>query len=244
MKIAVITAVYGAVDKVPRPVEQETSDDVHFLIFGDKAEGWESRNPAFGSHVPNVYKARSIKTCPHMFTKKGEFDAFLWIDGCIEISGAGFVKSHVELLADSQIGFYMCNTNKDLAQHIRTLNGLPLFKTLGLTEQVKSYLDQGYEDKVLYETGVHIRRNLPEVNAMCNEWMSNLFLWCYRDQFSLPYVLWRHGIQPAILGPSVWRTENHKHHGHTPEYARVRHRNTDGTDRWTPPDGGNPAVSP
>ena len=67
-------------------------------------------------------------------------------------------------------------------------------------EQVKDYLDNGFDDQIgLIDCGLFIRRNKPNVNNAFNEWFIEQVKWSMQDQLSLPYILWKHQIQFKLI---------------------------------------------
>lgn len=58
--------------------------------------------------------------------------------------------------------------------------------------------------------GVLLRSHTPAVIAVCEDWWREICLWTERDQVSLPFVLWRHGLAwqtfPEDLHGAGWLT--------------------------------------
>jgi hypothetical protein len=38
-------------------------------------------------------------------------------------------------------------------------------------------------------------------------WLAECLRWTYQDQLSLPYLLWRHNVRPALIPYNLW--DNH-----------------------------------
>lgn len=63
-----------------------------------------------------------------------------------------------------------------------------------LTAQEDAYRKAGlWQAAPLYECNVLIRRNNEQVNRVMDAWWSEICRWQWRDQVSLPYVLWKYG---------------------------------------------------
>lgn len=59
----------------------------------------------------------------------------------------------------------------------------------------------------LWENGFSVRRNTPEIQSLCKDWVNELNEHTQRDQISLPVVLREHRIIPKVIGKDIWRSQ-------------------------------------
>jgi hypothetical protein len=77
-----------------------------------------------------------------------------------------------------------------------------------LDQQESYYKKLGHpEHWGLWENGFSIRRNTPEIESLCKDWLLELDTHTQRDQISLPVVLRKHGITPKSLGTNIWNSQ-------------------------------------
>ena len=71
--------------------------------------------------------------------------------------------------------------------------------------QIAFYKRQGCpEVNGLYACGIIARRNQPKINRLNDLWMQENLRFSYQDQISMAYLLWKHGIDPAIFQYDIW----------------------------------------
>jgi hypothetical protein len=66
----------------------------------------------------------------------------------------------------------------------------------------------------LAETRVVIRRHTPAIAALNAAWWAQIAQYSVRDQVSLPFVCWQHGLTWDVLPGAVWG-DKHPHFWHT-----------------------------
>lgn len=224
MSVCIVTASFGGADNIVAPIQQDIPD-VHFHVFGQKCSGWTYHEYPFRDTLLPVYRARCIKVMPELFIE-GQYDWYIWLDGSIQMDTPSFAKMLCELT--DLWGVYRCTSVQTIAEQASYLaTSTEEFKHIALKEQFEYYDSLEYPDKCLYETGVFVRRSTPLTRLICGEWMTQLFLWSYRDQAALPYVFWRNKLSPTILKGSSWRGEHHHYHGHNRDYLAKRYQRTE-----------------
>lgn len=197
MRRAIYTVITGNYDVLRSPlVRSEGFDYICFTDSPDLAcEGWEMRriDPAEDA----CRQQRAIKILPHKYLP--EYEQTVYIDGSHqqigdfgayldqEFSGNWLLKIHPSRKCIYQEGEACIKLGKATKDAVHS--------------QLHAYLAEGMPaDAGLYETGVMVRDNRPDVNAICEDWHKELERHTHRDQLSLTVVLWRHRYQPQRVG--------------------------------------------
>lgn len=68
-----------------------------------------------------------------------------------------------------------------------------------LLAQAASYRREGFRQSAITSTGFCLRRHTPQVMAFNRIWWSEVLGWCWRDQMSVDYSLWRAGLAPTYI---------------------------------------------
>jgi hypothetical protein len=212
MKKAIYTVITGSYDVLRPPLVRSAGFD--YICFTDdpelQCEGWEMRyiEPAGDP----CKQQRAIKIMPHKYLP--EYQQTVYIDGSHQLKEdiAGLIEQHFS-------GNWLLKIHpqrKCIYQEGQACIRLGKAGADVVERQLLSYVAEGMpHDYGLYETGIMVRDNHPEVNAVCEGWYKEVEKYTHRDQLSLPVVLWRHGYKPQTIGA---RTINryitiHKHAG-------------------------------
>ena len=163
-------------------------DYVAFTNLDIKSDFWEIQKvePEFEARL----QCRWYKMHPHLLFP--EHKTSLWMDNQC------YALYKPEALCDLYL------TDADLAIHKHTdmtclykeaqickMHNLDAPETIDA--QVAKYKDQGHPwDYGLYETGIVMRRNKPEVTRFNEHWWSEIINHSIRDQISAPYVVRTH----------------------------------------------------
>jgi hypothetical protein len=147
-----------------------------------------------------VMEAKRYKILPHLFFDN---EVTIWIDGNI------FPKVNNDRL----INIFLGDNDMALFKHPYRQHTFDEFKELSrdarfkdkwlqnnLKEQSKYYEKKGLAGQQLYECNFMIRRNNAKVNQLMNAWWAEICRWQWRDQVSLPYVIWKYGKDIKIKG--------------------------------------------
>lgn len=146
----------------------------------------------------SVMEAKRYKILPHIFVPS---DITIWIDANI------FLKTDKKFLVESLLGdndmvLFKHPYRKTVYEEFETLKKEERFKIPWLQEklalQEERYRSEGFEGGKLYECNFIIRRNNERVNALMNAWWAEITAWQWRDQVSLPYVIWKYGSDVKI----------------------------------------------
>lgn len=197
MRRAIYTVITGNYDTLRPPLVRSLEYD--YICFTDNADlscdGWEMRriDPA----EDPCRQQRAIKIMPHKYLP--EYQQTVYIDGSHqqigdfgtfldqEFSGSWLLKLHPSRKCIYQEGEACIKLGKATKEAVHS--------------QLHAYLAEGMPaDAGLYETGVMVRDNQADVNAICEDWYSEIEKHTHRDQLSLPAVLRRHRYQPQTIG--------------------------------------------
>ncbi len=203
-KTMIITAVIGDYDILQDPTY--ISDDIQYICFTDqktiKSRVWKIYDIPV-HYNSSVETARRIKILPWEYVDINT-DYYIWVDAKYRIIAD--LRSYVrEYKKDSGLLLFphperecICN---ELAQLIIEDKG----DKVDMISQVDTYLKEGYPiNNGLYETACIVRKNNnTTVNYMMEMWWKELKKYTYRDQLSLPYVLWRNDYLPDICDKNV-----------------------------------------
>ncbi len=147
-----------------------------------------------GIFVRPVMEAKRYKILPHLFL---DDDVTIWLDGNISLRVP--VQEAVDkLLGDADIGIFRHPFRATVWDEFDALRSEPRFDIPYLQKQLvqqwQAYRMDGLpRDAQPYECNMMIRRNNPRVNRLMDAWWAQICRWQWRDQVSLPYVLWKYG---------------------------------------------------
>ena len=207
-KIVVYTAIVGNYNPLRNPAQIE--EGVDYVCFTDEPHWfrlanqtvWQGR-PFPPGELDSTRTNRQVKLLPHRFFP--DYDTSVYVDGSIRITGSirallaeygqpkmlGF--KHPKRNCAYQEGLTCIEMNKETPEVVR--------------HQLERYRSEGFPECFgLIEGGVLIRRhNDPEIVALMEAWWHELQSESRRDQISFPYVAWRHGFWPTLMGEkNVW----------------------------------------
>ena len=201
MSLVVYTAIFGAYEELipPKVVGR-------FICFTDGSvapcDGWKLFQVP--GELGPIKEARRFKLQPHRYLL--DADCSIWID------------ANIELLADPETlaGAHLAHRDLALHQHparcciydeARVCAEIGRDSADILEEQARLYRAAGYPaDGGLYETGVLLRHHTAEVARMNDAWWAEVQALSGRDQVSLPYVLWKLGMEPGLIAGALQTT--------------------------------------
>ena len=206
-KVAVITGVAGGYDK---PVEQNPISGVDFIFFTDgvsvpKAGSiWQVEDLNTPPGLDPRRMAKFPKINPQRYPLLREYDYTLWIDGTLHIKDPSYVDTMISHVKNGLV-FSPHFENRD-AYSEATITGHPKYWNEPLSQQAEFYREEGFpEGTQLYEcTTLGMDPNHPEALRLSENWLEHNLFWSYQDQVSLPFCVWRFGIEPGLL-PQSWR---------------------------------------
>jgi hypothetical protein len=199
-RVAVYTAIYGGYDRL---WGREPIPDVDFYCFTDDPSldappPWQIvPSPARFDH-PRM-SAKWFKMHPHLALPDHRHT--IWVDGSIKVRADSFATDMVGFLGDSGIGLLRHPDRKDIFEEAEASMTMTRYQGQPIREQIEHYRAEGYTpENGLYFCGVIVRDNEDDAVRRLNEaWMAENVRWTYQDQISLPFLLWRLGVTPAVI---------------------------------------------
>jgi len=167
--------------------------------------------------VKPVLDAKRFKVLPHLYFPWHEYT--VWVDGNIRLKRTpeAIVETY---LGDDDFGLFAHPYRKTVWQEFEALRTQPRFADpflqKQLAEQAAFYREAGLPaDAQLYECNFMVRRNVERVSRIMDAWWSEICRWQWRDQVSLPYVLWKHGIDVRVRKTRDANIRSHKDFAYT-----------------------------
>jgi hypothetical protein len=170
---------------------------VYTSIFGDYPIAQRNDIKCFNGErifARPVMDAKRYKILPHLYCP--EESVTIWVDGNIWLLSD--TKRLIErYLADGDMALFLHPARKTVWEEFAVIKKQERFQIpylqSQLTEQETTYARAGLpKNTPLYECNFIIRRNNERVNRIMDAWWSEICRWQWRDQVSLPYVLWKH----------------------------------------------------
>ena len=211
MRVALITACYGAYDPV-RPLPAWHGFDDAVCVTDDPSvvgDGWRVHVEPRREH-PRL-AAKRPKMMPWLFT---DCDAAVWIDASFEIVGRNFrwwCNRHLD--QDDFVVWRHPEERIDFADEAAVCWDWPKYSAYPIRQQVKHYLDQGMPRRWgLFACGSIAYRFTPIVKGLGARWYEENLRWSIQDQVSLPFLLWDSGMRFG-----TWQAFQYKN-----DYLRLR----------------------
>lgn len=195
MKIAVITAVFGGMDTPKSFAPQSVECDRIFIT--------EENSPFPLPNLPPRLQAKYFKLQAHRAFP--EYDAYVWIDGNIEVTSPDFVKVMTDGL--SRVRIQRHHERQTIKQEIDLIVGSnnPYLETRygkqPLKQEYEYYLKQGMsEDAKLYACNIFAYGR--KVKIIVDWWWDLVLQWSWFDQSAFSYLNWMTACaKPVELGP-------------------------------------------
>lgn len=228
-RVVVYTSITNGYDELTAPALRDPL--VEYICFSD------GKSPAITPwrmidvrHLEMTAKDRNryVKMHPHLFLP--DHDLSVYVDGSIKIIGdlrsllasiegqkeSTFLYDHPQRNCIYEEGAACAFFGHDWGWRIR--------------RQMRGYRDRSYPlNNGLFEAGVLIRRNVPEMRSLMGAWWIEYATGVKRDQLSLPYVSWREGVPLGSLGRSdprfvhdYFRFVNHRQRTSLVTYLKQR----------------------
>jgi glycosyltransferase involved in cell wall biosynthesis len=139
-------------------------------------------------------------------------DVSIWIDASITVTDVHeMVRVCKAAISEHDVAFFKHPERTNVFDEaIASLQMPNKYGGLPLIAQVESYREEGLpQDSGLWAGGVIVRRHsLKRINFE-DDWWEECKKWSYQDQLSLPYVLWKHDVQPGVIPGNVYKTFFH-----------------------------------
>lgn len=212
-RVAVVSAIFGGRDE---PIEAPAGDGVDFVMFTDGrgAPGWTLRR-SDPKDDPRL-AARRVKT---LALEETEADIVLWVDGRIRVENVPLRPLLRRALRDHDVAGFPHPWRRTVDAEAAECAKLGLAPPTAIVEQLAAYNLEGFPDSGgLWNTMVLARRNTPTMRHLGRAWWDEISRHTVRDQVSLPFVLWKLGVQCGRLGDDVYRAGSSRY------FHRGRHK--------------------
>lgn len=193
MNLIVYTAAFGNTDPLQEP---EAFAGARFVCFTDqpiRSRRWEIVQMPLQDAPTRV--SRTLKLNPHHLFP--DADASLWMDACFSLRTpvADLLAKHPE-----QVVAFRHRDRQRITDEAHEIARLGKAKPIAVFRQLAEYQAAGFDTGTnkmseLSCNGVILRRHTPEVAALNEAWTREIEAHTLRDQMSLDYVAWRHGVQ-------------------------------------------------
>jgi hypothetical protein len=223
-KFLVYSAVFGGYDRIYPPVVREKNVD--YLIITDRAgsvlSGWdtvvvESEKFATAKAANLFYRALIHRSFP-------KYDASLYIDGNVRLLKPTEDLFQCLLRSGAPMMLYHHSTRRTVVEELEVvLKNHRVVNPQRAINEVDRYFREGFPDNQgLGETTILLKNHRHHLlDEAMHLWWNTFSENLTRDQLSLPYVLWKTGMQVAWLPGSV-RKDN-PYFGLYPHFGGGKH---------------------
>jgi len=199
MRLLVYTAVFGDYDRVYPPVEADP--EIDYVIITDdpdmQVHGWTTRAVDAGAFA--TPKAANLYHRALIHRILPGYDASIYVDGNIRVLGSTRALFRSFLAAGKAVGTFPHPLRKNVAEEVEScIQNKKAEGAERLRQEYQAYLESGFDDHVgLFETGVLLKNHkVIELDTAMECWNACFAAYRLRDQVSLPYALWRSGVEP------------------------------------------------
>lgn len=220
MRLLVYTCVFGGYDRVFPPVVREPGVD-YVLVTDDETlhvDGWRMQLVEAGRFTNARAANRHYKMIGH--GELGTHDVSIYVDGNIRVLGA--VSELARRFADKNaaLGVYPHPRRKTVAEEAEAcISSGKVDDPDVVRQELEYYRAQGFPDEQgLIEATVLFKNHAePKLDESMSAWWSLYQRFGSRDQFSLPFVLWKTRASVYRM-PTSFRDPN-PHFGIYPHFA-------------------------
>lgn len=204
-RITVYTAIDGGKDALRQDQcwgEAEWVAFVDVAVTARPTARWFRRPVCKLFHDPRR-NARCHKLLPHLWLPDADYS--IWLDGnlALKVPPEEMVRRFGSGLA------LFAHPARDCIYH----EARYVANNDEVQAQLAHYLNEAYPVGAgLWESGVIVRKHMPDINAFNEAWWAELCRWAARDQLSLPPTVHRTGRRPETI-PGAIMSENEFVHG-------------------------------
>lgn len=207
-RIAIYTSIYGNYDNIIEPYF--IPDNCDFYIFTDQSLNrensiWIKKSVEFPSKLSNVEKNRYVKMNPHKLFKDYKYS--IYIDGNVQI--VSDLTEYIHMLNEIGIGIHGHNLRNCVYDELKAVKKLKKISPQN-AKRHEEYLRNNNMPKNygLLQCNVIVREHHNKIcKKIMNEWWEEFLKYPYRDQISLPYVLYKNNIpvyKVSTLGDNIY----------------------------------------
>jgi hypothetical protein len=205
LKITVYTAIFADMDTLLEPMCPR-EPDVDFVCFSDRPrdiEGWRTI-VITPKHISPRGDARMVKALPHLFL---DTEYSIWHNGNAYPTFSPREKIE-EVLQNHDLALYS-HALRDCVYSEGAMNILMEASDQSIiSEQLSHYEGQEFPIRTgLMRTVVIFRRHTDAVARLNEAWWAQQTRFCYRDQISLPFTLWKTQLPCATMSEKTFTKE-------------------------------------
>lgn len=196
MTLTVFTTVLGQTDQLRKPTV--VNRDVRYVCFADQP----FRIRPYECVLVGTQTARSTSRELKILANHpalGDPDITLWHDASFQL-----LVDPLDLVGSLLDGTDMVafrHPHRDrIEDEADAIARLGYADPLILLRQVAAYRAAGFIDqRAITSTGFCLRRMTPTIQAFNACWWQEVQTWCWRDQMSVDYALWKTGVRSAYI---------------------------------------------
>jgi GT2 family glycosyltransferase len=215
-KIALFTTIFGNyTDLLPVPAEIELDADLFCITDNPNLEnpgGWKIIIPEFPrkDFHPRM-RAKFFKMFPWEISGMAKYEAYIFIDGSIEVFNPEFVKYCLKNLR-SDIAIFKHPVRNCIYDELKASLPLEKYKKESLELQVEAYKNIYPANAGLYACGVMMFKNNEKVRQIMGAWWWENIKWSYQDQLSFPVICRLLKFQPSVFPDNQMKNDYFRHH--------------------------------
>jgi len=176
--------------------------NIRYIMFCDfipqkNYNGWEIRDFNNFPECVNtpILKSKYIKMFPYIVMPDITWPT-IWVDSSYQIISKKFVSTILPYLTNNGIAIYKHQKRNNILDELDRLLTYSKYNNLNIKEQVYSYIDDGFPSNYgLWAGGLISRLKCDNSEKICQLWWDEIIKWTYRDQLSLPYILWKNNLK-------------------------------------------------
>jgi len=200
MKKIIYTVILGNSKKLSLNEPRYQNRDWELICFTDR------------NIYSNDWKIVKVK-CKDPLKKSREIkircDQFLDFDVCLYMDSQFVIKSNVDNFIKENLrnDFLLMKHSCRHCAYREARRCIKVKKGDGniIMKQAVQYKKEGFPKKFgLYACGIMVRKNTEEVADFMKLWHDEIVKYTYRDQISLPYILWKNPINIDVA--PFWKT--------------------------------------
>ena len=201
-KIAVYSCIVGSYDKIIEPVICD--EGVDYFLFTDqevpKNSVWKkidvTQYEDYSKLTP-IELNRKIKILPYEYLP--DYDVSVYIDGNIEC--VAYITPILDDLGGAGFGVHYHSRRDCIYDEAIAVKHYRNIMTEETKEQLKVYAREGFPRHYgLYENSILVRKHDDrEIRQLMELWWEEYQKYPTRDQYSLPYVVWKMNLREKIL---------------------------------------------
>jgi O-antigen biosynthesis protein len=206
-RVAIYTAIFGGYDSLR---DQPACPGVDYVCFTDdpqlNSSQWTVRLAPSRYQHPRM-SAKWFKMLSHKAL--ADFRYTIWIDGGIQLASNHFADAMLSALDGRGIALIRHPVRDNILEEAEFSVELPRYRDLPMLGQVAHYRSKGFKDDWgLYAGTIIVRDNaIRRIRCLNRLWMKANLRWTYKDQLSLPYLLWKLDIEPAVISCDLWHND-------------------------------------